>query len=71
MKQFLDTCAKMVNAIGDLRNAVGDAHGPGADARIPDDELGAVVVNLAGALTAFLAARFNKWKHLPSNADSE
>jgi len=61
LKSFLGACANLAATVGELRNERGDSHGLAENA--PADlgaPYGALVVNLAGALAAFLVAAYQE-----------
>jgi hypothetical protein len=55
-KQILGGCHSVVEGIGAVRNKLGDAHGQGRRPVKPAPRHVDLVVNLAGAMAAFLAA---------------
>lgn len=67
-KSILGGCQTIVNQIATIRNRLGDAHGKGPRRVRPTPRHAALVVNLAGAMSAFVT---ETWLERPRQQRSE
>lgn len=65
-KAILGNCQSVVNNIASIRNKIGDAHGQGRRAVKPGVRHAELVVNLAGAMAAFL---ISTWQERPLSSE--